>query len=124
MKAPTAGSFFRGDLKDQATDIAQELAARVLKIVGLTIEIVAVRIDHPGEAQRLVSECEQADEATQQAALEAGVFWEIVAAAHAVAQIHAAEEVMVLHGRRTLFRTELQVLQIGFNERSAALQHF
>src|SRR5262252_7658676 len=122
-KAAMASPFLREYVEEYAADIPQELVARVLEIVGLAIELVAISIDHPRETQWFVSERKQTGEATQQAALEAGAFVDIVMAGH-VAQVHAAEEVMVSHRDRTFLRTELQVLQIGFNKRGVGLQHF
>src|SRR4029077_1857581 len=124
VKAAIACALFGGDLEDYTADITQELAAHVLEVISLAIKVVAVSIDHPGEAQGLVFELKQSGEAAQKAALKAGVFGKIVTAVHFFAQIHAAEEVMVLRRRRALLRTKLQVLQIGLNERSAGLQHF
>src|SRR6202040_4282597 len=121
MKAAIAGPLLGGDLEDYTADFTQELAAGVLEIVGLAIELVAVGIDHPGETQGFVLVCKQPGEAAQKAALKAGVFGEIVTAVHAVAQIQAAKEVMILRRRRAFLRTELQILHIGFNERGAGL---
>ncbi len=46
-EAAIAGGFFRGNLEDDTADITQEFAVHVLEIVGLTIEVGAVGVDHP-----------------------------------------------------------------------------
>src|SRR5579864_4362225 len=64
-EAAFTGALFGGHGEDDAADVTKELAAQVLEIVGLAIEVITVNVDHPGETQGFVFELIQPGEAAQ-----------------------------------------------------------
>src|SRR5215469_13992436 len=65
-KTPMSGILLRGDVEHQATNIAEKLAAHVVKLVVLAVEVVAVGVNHPREAERLILELEAFGKAAEQ----------------------------------------------------------
>ncbi len=124
QEAAVARALLGGHVEHQAAHVAQEFAAHVAEVIVLAIEVVAIREDHPGEAERLVLHLEELAEAAEQLFLHARVVFDVVLAIDGRAQVHAAQEIPVILRHRTESRVKRQVLQIGLNHGRTSLQHF
>src|ERR1022692_288612 len=120
-EASLAGVLLGCYVEYQAADVAQEFAADVVELIVRTVEVGAIGIDHPGEANGLVLHLEEPVETTQEAGLHALIVTlQIVLAIDRLAHIHSAKEVVVLTRYRAELRIGAQILQVGLNQRSAA----
>ena len=106
QEAALAGLLLGGDIENDAAHVAQKFAVNVFEVVVRAVEVVAVGEDHPGEADGLVLELEQLAEAAQQArsACPSVSVFQIVLAVDGIAQVQAAEEIVVLAGRGAQLR--------------------
>ena len=96
QEAAFARILFGRDIKHQAAHVAQKFAANVVKVIMLAVEVGAVRINHPREAQRLVLHLEELLEAAHQAVLHARVLlFQIVFPVDRLPHVHAPEEIMI-----------------------------
>ncbi len=124
QEAALACSLFRCDIKHQATYIAKKLAAYVMKVIVLAVEVAAIRIHHPGEAHGLVLHLEQLLEAAHQARLHALILLlQIILAVDRLAHIHAAQKIMVGARNWAELRISRQILQVSLDHRRAVREH-
>ena len=123
QEAALAGIFLGGDVEDDAAHVALKFAMNIFELVMSAVKVLAIGENHPGKADGLVLELEQLGESAHHAGLKARIFRKIVLPVDRIAQVQAAQEIVVFLGRRTHLLVELQVLQIGLDQWSARLQH-
>src|SRR5689334_8430506 len=78
VESDVARALPRGDIKNKATHIPQELTVGELELVDLAIEVVNIGEDHPGKTKGVVPDGVEPGESAQQNPLETALSGEII----------------------------------------------